>query len=66
MKSFTFSPIDGIGKDNEKLMLPQNRSISTQLLSTLCVSDTILGNYRTRLLFSGCYDLLGKTGCVYF
>lgn len=52
MKSFTFSPIDGFGKDNEKFMLPRNRSVNTHLLSTLCVCDTILCNYRTRLLFS--------------
>ena len=52
MKSFTFSPIDGIGKDNEKLILPGNRSVNTHLLRMLYVSDTILCKYRAWLLFS--------------
>ena len=52
MKSFTFSPIDGIGKDNEKLILPGNRSVNTHLLSMLYVSDIMLCKYRAWLLFS--------------
>lgn len=61
--SFTFSWLDGFGKDNEKLPFLGNHHIDSALSTCLTASYTRTGHHPCSQVH---YDLLWEAGCVHF